>query len=49
MPGIVAPGINGEVAVLKKHKGRKLAAKVNLTFTPKHGGKLHTSVTVLVG
>ena len=40
---------NGEVAVLKKHPGRKLAAKVNLTFTPKKGSKLKTSVTVLVG
>jgi hypothetical protein len=39
----------GEVAVLKKHKGRKLAAKVKLVFTPKKGGKLRTSVTVLVG
>ena len=40
---------NGEVAVLKKHPGRKLAARVNLTFTPKKGSKLKTSVTVLVG
>jgi len=40
---------NGEVAVLKKHRGRKLAARVNLTFTPKKGSKLKTSVTVLVG
>jgi len=39
----------GEVAVLKKHKGRKLAAKVKLTFTPKKGGKLKTTTTVLIG
>ena len=39
----------GEAAFLGKHKGRKLKAKVKLTFTPKKGGKLKTSVTVLVG
>jgi len=39
----------GEVAVLKKHKGRKLAAKVKLTFSPKKGGKLKTTTTVLIG
>jgi hypothetical protein len=40
---------NAEVAVLKKHRGRKLAANVKLTFIPKEGGKLNTSVTVLIG
>ena len=40
---------NGEAAVLSKHKGRKLKAKINLTFTPKKGGKLKTSTTVIVG
>ncbi len=39
----------GEAAFLGKHKGRKLAAKVKLTFIPKKGGKLKTGVTVLVG
>ena len=39
----------GEAAFLGKHKGRKLAAKVKLTFTPKKGGKLRTSTTVLIG
>jgi len=39
----------GEAAFLGKHKGRKLKAKVKLTFAPKKGGKLRTSVTVLVG
>jgi hypothetical protein len=38
-----------ETAKLKKHKGRKLAAKVKLTFTPSKGGKLATTTTVLVG
>ena len=36
-------------ALLEKHKGRKLQAKVKLTFTPKQGAKLKTTVTVLVG
>jgi hypothetical protein len=36
-------------AVLKKHKGRKLEAKVKLTFTPRKGAKLKTTVTVLIG
>ena len=39
----------GEAAFLGKHKGRKLAAKIKLTFIPKKGGKLKTGVTVLVG
>ena len=39
----------GEAAFLGKHKGRKLAAKVKLTFTPKKGAKLRTSTTVLIG
>ena len=38
-----------ETAFLAKHKGRKLQAKVNLTFTPKKGTKLKTSTTVRVG
>ncbi len=39
---------NGEGAALSKHKGRKLKAKVNLSFTPKKGGKLKTATTVLI-
>ena len=39
----------GEAAFLGKHKGRKLAAKIKLTFTPKKGAKLKTSMTVLIG
>ena len=39
----------GEVAVLHKHKGRKLTAKVKLTFTPKTGSRLATTTTVLIG
>ena len=38
-----------EQSRLAKHRGRKLAARVKLTFTPKKGGKLKTSVTVSVG
>jgi hypothetical protein len=38
-----------ETAFLGKHKGRKLQAKVNLTFTPKKGSKLRTTTTVRVG
>jgi hypothetical protein len=40
---------NGEAAALSKHKGRKLKAKINLTFTPTKGGKLKTATTVIVG
>lgn len=40
---------NAEVAFLGKHRTRKLKAKVKLTFTPKKGGKLKTSTTVIVG
>jgi hypothetical protein len=40
---------NAEAAFLKKHKGRKLEAKVRLTFSPKHGAKLHTTTTVDIG
>jgi len=39
----------GEAAFLGKHKGRKLAAKIKLTFTPKKGAKLKASTTVLIG
>jgi len=39
----------GEVATLKKHKGGKLKAKVELRFTPKQGSKLATSTTVAIG
>jgi hypothetical protein len=39
----------GEVALLHKHKGRKLTAKVKLTFTPKTGSRLATTTTVLIG
>jgi hypothetical protein len=38
-----------EAAFLKRHKGRKLKAKVKLTFTPKKGAKLKTTTTVLIG
>ena len=33
----------------KQHPGRKLEAKIHLTFTPKHGAKLKTTATVLIG
>jgi hypothetical protein len=36
-------------SLLKKHPGRKLQAKVHLTFTPKKGSKLKASVSVLIG
>ncbi len=38
-----------EAAFLSKHKGRKLQAKVHLSFTPKKGAKLKATTTVLVG
>jgi hypothetical protein len=38
-----------EVTFLGKHKGRKLKATINLTFTPKSGAKLKTSARVVVG
>ncbi len=37
-----------EAAFLKKHPGRKLAAKIHLIFTTKQGKRLSTSVTVFV-
>jgi hypothetical protein len=40
---------NGEAALLSRHKGRKLKAKINLTFTPKKGKELKTATTVIVG
>ena len=42
---------NKEHAFLAHHPGRRLAARVKLVFTPtpKHGAKLSTSVTVLIG
>jgi hypothetical protein len=40
---------NAEAVFLGKHRTRKLKAKVNLQFTPKKGGKLKTSTTVIVG
>jgi hypothetical protein len=40
---------NAEAAFLGKHRGRKLKATVNLQFTPKKGGKLKTSTTVILG
>jgi hypothetical protein len=39
---------NAEAAFLGKHKARKLKAKVNIQFTPKKGGKLKTTTTVLI-
>jgi hypothetical protein len=40
---------SNEQAFLAKHKGRRLKVAVKLLFTPKHGGKLSGSVTVLIG
>jgi hypothetical protein len=37
-----------EQAFLARHRGRQLAAHVKLLFTPTHGTKLSTSVTVLI-
>jgi hypothetical protein len=34
---------------LKRHSGRKLEAKIHLTFTPKHGARLKTTTTVNIG
>ncbi len=39
----------GEAAFLSKHHGRKLKATIKLQFTPKQGGRLRTSVAVLIG
>ncbi|HLM86585.1 MAG TPA: hypothetical protein VK272_10410 [Solirubrobacteraceae bacterium] len=39
----------GEAAFLGKHKGRRLRATVKLQFTPKKGGKLRTSIAVVIG
>jgi YD repeat-containing protein len=39
----------GEVAFLKKHHAKRLKAKIHLTFAPKKGAKLKTSVTVFIG
>jgi hypothetical protein len=36
-------------AFLAKHRGRKLRARIGLTFTPAKGGRLKTSATVLIG
>jgi hypothetical protein len=36
-------------ALLAKHPGNKLVAHIKLSFTPKKGSKLSTSVTVPVG
>jgi hypothetical protein len=38
-----------ETSRLAKHRGRKLAAHIKLSFTPKKGTKLATSVAVLIG
>jgi hypothetical protein len=38
-----------ETARLKKHRGRKLSAKIKLTFTPTKGAKLTTTTTVAIG
>ncbi len=40
---------NAEAAFLGKHRTRKLKAKINLQFTPKKGGKLKATTTVLIG
>ena len=40
---------NSEAANLSKHKGRKLKARIDLTFAPKSGPKLKTSSTVILG
>jgi hypothetical protein len=38
-----------ETSRLAKHRGRKLAAHIKLSFTPKKGTKLATTTTVLIG
>jgi hypothetical protein len=40
---------SGEAAALSRHRGRKLKAKVDLTFIPKRGKKLKAATTVIVG
>jgi hypothetical protein len=37
------------LAVLARHRGRKLLAKLELSFTPKKGAKLKTTTTVFIG
>jgi hypothetical protein len=38
-----------ERSFLAKHRGRKLKAKITLRFTPRKGGALKTTTTVLIG
>jgi hypothetical protein len=40
---------NGEAALLSRHKGRKLKARINLTFSPRKGKQLKTATTVVLG
>jgi hypothetical protein len=40
---------NREAAFLAQHHRQRLAARVKLSFTPQHGARLSTSLTVLVG
>jgi hypothetical protein len=39
---------NAEAAFLNHHKGRKLEAKIHLTFSPKKGAKLKTTTTAQI-
>jgi hypothetical protein len=39
---------SNEQAFLAKHKGRKLKAKIALTFVPKKGSRLKSTTTVLI-
>jgi hypothetical protein len=39
---------SNEQAFLAKHKGRKLKAKIALTFIPKKGSRLKSTTTVLI-
>jgi uncharacterized repeat protein (TIGR01451 family) len=38
-----------EVAFLNRHHAKRLKSKINLTFTPKKGGKLKATTTVFIG
>jgi hypothetical protein len=45
----VLPRSRKRAAFLHKHKGRKLKARIKLTFTPKKGGRLKTETTTTIG
>jgi hypothetical protein len=40
---------HGQVAFLKRHRGRRIVVHVHLTFTPRHGSRLTATTTVLIG